>query len=295
MRHPDVKVVLPEKVEDFRKGEEAAEGVSGIDVQARQATAARNPVWSVLIDRVRESIAFVNRRPAEGRRRLLIVDQAHRMGAEAANALLKTLEEPPEHAVIVLLTPIHHALLPTIRSRCQAVPFVAVPAGTIAEFLASECGVPREEAHMRAALSGGRIGAARELDLAAFRERREAMLRLLESFLRPPDPGQAVARAEQIAKSGEAGEIDLEILCSLLRDRMLLGAAGPKPPGLLHADIAGRLAGLPLRDGEDGTGALLQLDAALDGIRRKGNRQLLVEDVLLDLLPPVGGAARPGP
>jgi len=292
LRHPDVRVVLPEKLDDFRRGEVAEEGVSGIDVQGRQATAARNPVWTILIDRVREAIGFVNRRPAEGRRAVLIIDLAHRMGAEAANALLKTLEEPPDHAVIVLLTPIYHALLPTIRSRCQAVPFLAIPAGTIAAFLETEHGLTPEEARLRAALSGGRIGIARELDLGVFRERREAMLRLLESFLRPPDPGQALFRAEAIAKGGEASEADLEILCTLLRDRMILGAAGTAAPGLLHADIADRLRALPASDGEDGTDALLRLESALDGIRRKGNRQLLIEDVLLDLLPDNRGAVR---
>jgi DNA polymerase-3 subunit delta' len=296
LRHPDVRVVLPEKLEDFKKGEVAEEGVSGIDVQERQAIACRNPVWSILIDRVREAIAFVNRRPAEGRRRVLIVDQAHRMGAESANALLKTLEEPPEHAVLVLLTPVQHALLPTLRSRCQAVPFLSIPAGAIAAFLQAEHGMAEEEARLRAALSSGRIGTARDLDLEAFQERREGLLLRLESFLRPPDAGQAVARAEELAKSGEVGEADLEILGSLLRDRMLLRAAGPNAPGLVNADIARRLMNLPARDGRDGTDPVLRLESALDGIRRKGNRQLLIEDVFLELLPDDGGApARPVP
>ena len=296
MRHPDVRVVLPEKLEDFRKGEIAEEGVSGIDVQERQAIACRNPVWTILIDRVRDAIAFVNRRPAEGLRRVLILDQAHRMGAEAANALLKTLEEPPEHAILVLLTPSHHALLPTLRSRCQAVPFLSIPAGTIATFLQAEHGMAEEEARFRAALAGGRIGTAADLDLEAFRERREALLTRLESFLRPPDAGQAVARAEELAKSGESGEADLEILGSLLRDRMILRAAGPGAPGLVHADIARRLLNLPAREGRDGTDPVLRLESALEGIRRKGNRQLLIEDVFLELLPDDGSsAARPVP
>ncbi len=296
LRHPDVRVVLPETTDDYRRGEVAAEGVSGIDVQDRQATALLHPAWGVLIDRVRDGIAFANRRPSEGTRAILIIDQAHRMGAEAANALLKTLEEPPEHAVLVLLTTSLHALLPTLRSRCQAIPFRSIPPETVARVLTAEHGVPPEEARLRALLCGGRIGAALELDLASFRERREAMLRLLESFLRPPDPGLAVARAEDLAKGGDATEADLEILATLLRDRMILEAAGDEAGGLIHADLRARLRTLALRPHRDGTGALLALESALDGLRRRGNRQLLIENLLLDLLPDRAATApRPGP
>lgn len=292
-RHPDLRVVFPEKMDDFKKGEVAEEGVSGIDLQERQAAAARNSVWSVLIDRVRDAIGFLRRRPSEAERSVLIVDQAQRMGQEAANALLKTLEEPPDHAVIVLLTPSWHSLLPTIRSRCQAVPFQAVPAGVIADWLVARHGVPRDEARLRAALAGGRIGAAAEFDLDAFRARREALVAMLESFLRPPDPGQAVARAEQVAKGGESAEEDLDILVSVLRDRMLAAAAGPQAPGLIHADILPRLMGLPVSDADGGTAPLVALETALEGVRRKGNRQLLIENAFLDLLGAAPAPPRP--
>jgi DNA polymerase-3 subunit delta' len=290
LRHPDLRVVFPEKLEDFKKGEPQTEGVAGVDLQARQAAAIRNPIWVVLIDRIRESIAFVQKRPSEARYAVLIVDQAHRMNAEAANAFLKTLEEPPEHAVLVLLTSSYHALLPTIRSRCQAVPFQSVPPETIAAWLAAERGVPAVEARLRAALAGGRIGTAMEIDLDAFRGRRDTLLRMLESFLRPPDPGLAVARAEEIAKGGETAEGDLDILVSLLRDRMLVRVAGETAPGLIHADILPRLVALPVRE-DDATGPLVSLETAVEGIRRKGNRQMLIENAFLDLLAPV--PARP--
>ncbi|HYV86611.1 MAG TPA: DNA polymerase III subunit delta' [Patescibacteria group bacterium] len=291
-RHPDLRVVFPEKLDDFRKGEGAEEGVSGIDLQERQAAAVRNPVWSILIDRIRDAIGFVRRRPAEGTRSILVVDQAQRMGQEAANALLKTLEEPPDHAVMILLTPSWHSLLPTIRSRCQAVAFQSVPAAVIADWLTTVHALPPDEARLRAALAGGRMGAAADLDLDAFRARREALLQMLESFLRPPDPGRAVARAEEIAKGGESSEGDLDILVSLLRDRMIAGAAGSAVPGLIHADILPRLQTLPVSDADGGTAPLAALETALEGVRRKGNRQLLIENAFLELLA-AGGPARP--
>jgi DNA polymerase III subunit delta' len=292
LRHPSLRVIFPEKKEDFDKGTPTAEGVSGIDLQERQATVARNPAWNVLIGRVREAIGFVQRRPPEGTRTLLLVDQAHRLSGESGNAFLKTLEEPPEHAIVVLLTHEYHSLLSTIRSRCRAVPFQAVPAEAIAAWLVATKGLPRAEARLRAGLAGGRIGTACDLDLEAFRERREALLRRLESFLRPPDAGQAVARAEEIARSGEGSADDLELLSGLLRDRMLLEAAGEGAPGLIHADIAPRLRALALGASGDGTDALAALETAIDAIRRKGHRQLQLENALLDLLPPPG-APRP--
>jgi len=286
-RHPDLFVAFPERVEDFRKGE-AAEGVSGIDLQEKQETAAASAALSLLIDRLREAIAFVQRRPVEGACSVLIIDQAHRLTAEGANALLKTIEEPPAHAVIVLLANSLHALLPTIRSRCQAVPFQSLSPGAIADWLVAERGLPEAEARLRAALADGRIGAAMELDLDAFRGRRDHLLSALESFLRPPDAGRALARAEEIAK-GESPEQDLEILTSLVRDRMIVAQGAGQARGLIHGDVVRRLRDLPLEGGRDGTEALLALEGALEGIRRRGNRQLLIENAFLGFLPPPRG------
>lgn len=286
-RHPDVFVAFPERLDDYRKGE-TAEGVSGIDLQEKQEMAAASAALTLLVDRLREAIAFVHRLPVEGGRSILIIDQAHRLAPEGANALLKTIEEPPGHAVVVLLATSLHALLPTIRSRCQAVPFQSLSPAAIASWLVSERGLPDSEAHLRAALSGGRIGTAMGLDLEAFRGRRDKLLAALESFLRPPDPGRALARAEEIAK-GESPEQDLEILTSLVRDRMVVSQTRAQgsgaPAGLIHADVARRLRDLPLQGGRDGTEALLALEAALEGMRRRGNRQLLIENAFLGFLP----------
>jgi len=295
--HPDVRVVFPEKLSDFEKGEAAPEGSAATDLQEAQAEAVRNPVWSVLMDRIRQAISFLHRRPSEGPRAILVVDQAHRMPAEASNALLKTLEEPPAHALLVLVTSSYHALLPTIRSRCQAVPFQMVPRSAIASHLAAHRSIEPQEAELRAGLSGGRIGAALDLDLAEFSRRREALLGLVEELLRRGDAGIAVARAESIARGGESLEGDLEILMTLQRDLLVCGAAPQRPGGdslLINLDLASRLAELAERFAARAPEAIEDLEAAIDAIRRKGNRQLLVEDVLLGLLPdPAGPPSRP--
>jgi DNA polymerase-3 subunit delta' len=290
--HPDLFVAFPETRKQFLEGAEAAPGVSGIDAQERQAETQANAAWSILIDRVREAIAFVQRRPVEGARSVLILDQAHRMDAPAANALLKVLEEPPPHAVIVLTAASVHALLPTIRSRCQAVPFRPAPRDAITAFLVERHGMAPEEAVLRAGLASGRVGAALSLDLDTYRERREAVLALLEELLRRGDPGVAVTRAEGLAK-GATLEPDLDVLISLVRDLTLIEAAGgagsgdPRRPGprLVHLDLAARLGELAPRLGERGPAAIDRIERVLESIRHRGNRQLLVEDLLLELVP----------
>src|SRR5919201_2562264 len=75
------------------------------------------------IDDIREIRDRVALRPARGRMKVYIVDEAHMLTKEASNAVLRTLEEPPDHVVFVLCTTELHAMLPTIRSRCQRFAF----------------------------------------------------------------------------------------------------------------------------------------------------------------------------
>jgi DNA polymerase-3 subunit delta' len=290
--HADVRLALPEKKSDFDRERSGADDSSGVDPQELQAEAVRNPVWSVLIDRVRQGIAFLQRRPSESRHRILIVDQAHRMEAAAANALLKTLEEPPAHALIILITSSWHALLPTIRSRCQAVPFQLVPRTEIVNYLVERREMQAEEAVLRAGLSGGRIGAALDLNLEEFRARRDALLALLDELAGRGDAGLAVARAETIVQGGESAEADLEILMSLLRDLLILGASPADEARLIHIDIAPGLRSLAARLAGRAGAAIEDLETTLDSIQRKGNRQLLVENFLMGLVPDHAGPPR---
>ena len=290
-----MRLVLPEKKSDFERADPDAGGRAGIAPQELQAEAIANPVWSVLIDRVRQGITFLQHRPSESERSVLIVDQAQRMESAAANALLKTLEEPPPHAVLVLITPSWHALLPTIRSRCQAVPFQLVPRTEIVNFLVERRELPAEEAVLRAGLSGGRIGPALDLDLDEFRRRREALVAILDELARRGDPGIAVARAETILQAGGSTEGDLEILMTVLRDLLILGASPGDEARLINVDIADRLRDLAGRLGPRSGAALEDLETTVESIRHKGNRQLLVENFLMGLLPDGGGSAPGAP
>ena len=123
------------------------------------------------IEQVRAMQSDLALRPLEGRRRVVIIDDAADMSEQAEVALLKTLEEPPSHAVLLLLTPTPERLLDTIRSRVQALAFRFVPTADIATGLRERFGATAEK---HAAPSGGRPGLAITLatDEAARTERR---------------------------------------------------------------------------------------------------------------------------
>ena len=96
--------------------------------------------------------------PFEGKNKVFIFDRAEMLSHEAANSLLKTLEEPPPNILIILLTARESALLPTIASRCQRVELRPLPLGLVIDVLVKDYQVPQERADFLARLSGGCLG-----------------------------------------------------------------------------------------------------------------------------------------
>ncbi len=115
-------------------------------------------------------------RPFEGKLRFFIIDEAEKMTEEAANSILKTLEEPPETSRIVLITAYPQQLLSTIRSRCQAFYFHGLSRPEVKSCLDKK--VTAQEAELRAAFSGGSIGKAFDLELERLKQDRDRMLKL---------------------------------------------------------------------------------------------------------------------
>lgn len=101
--------------------------------------------------------------PMEGRWKVYILREMERATAEAANALLKTLEEPPSHAVLILTASETEALLPTIVSRCQPIPLRSLSRQVVQQALVERWQVPPERASLLTNLSGGRLGWAVEV------------------------------------------------------------------------------------------------------------------------------------
>ncbi len=115
----------------------------------------------LVVDLIRHFlIEPANMKPTQGRRRVFLIRDAERMNEQAQNALLKTLEEPPGSVCLILVTASGERLLPTIRSRCQRVPFDLLPAEYVAQELMARLELPQPTAQALAGLSGGRLGVA---------------------------------------------------------------------------------------------------------------------------------------
>jgi DNA polymerase-3 subunit delta' len=117
-----------------------------------------------LVDEIRgRVIGAISYRPFEGARSVFVIEAADAMAEESQNALLKTLEEPPPYAHLLLISSEPEALLETVRSRCQTVPFSALAREVIEQRLAAECDLPALTLASLAALAGGDLDRARFL------------------------------------------------------------------------------------------------------------------------------------
>ncbi len=137
------------------------------------------PQMLVKVDQVRHIIHEIYYRPGEGNRRVYIFSEADFM-KEAANSLLKILEEPPDFATIFLLTDNPSALLPTIRSRCMHLHLSPLPLEEVEKYLATaRTELKPAERRLVARLCGGGLGRARGFDLAKYLAARQDALALL--------------------------------------------------------------------------------------------------------------------
>ncbi len=122
----------------------------------------------ISIDEIRDGIANdIQILPYNGKYKIYIIEDAQKMNPAAQNALLKTLEEPPEYAVIILLTPNAEALLETIRSRCVRIQLKSVPDEKILQYLMEHLHIPDYQARLCLAFARGSIGRAMELASSA--------------------------------------------------------------------------------------------------------------------------------
>ena len=172
------------------------------------------PQMLVKVDQVRHVIGEIYYRPAAGRQKFYIFPEANFM-KEAANALLKVLEEPPEFATVFLLAENANALLPTIRSRCITLHLAPLSAEEIAQDLALATGLTAAQKKLVARLSGGAVGRARNFDLNAHLAARKDALLLLTTALGENDHA-ALFRATEAYRAGGEGKAKTDLLISVL-------------------------------------------------------------------------------
>jgi DNA polymerase-3 subunit delta' len=221
--------------------------------------------------------------PAEGRYRLALLPEMERASPGAANALLKTLEEPPPHAVLVLTSADPAAVPATIRSRCRTVALRPLGLAELAGALADGWGQDPEQAALLARLSGGRIGwAVRAAEEPRLLGEREAWLAAL-GRLRGSAPAARLALAAELARGPEALADGLAVWSGWWRD-VLLAAFG-RPEAVTNHDRLAEVAADADRHGPRAAlGALRAIEQARAALEARVGAQLTL-DVLLAALP----------
>ncbi len=200
------------------------------------------PQMMIKVDQVRRVIETIYYRPADGKEKVYIFTDSAFM-KEAANSLLKVLEEPPEFATIFLLTENPGELLPTIRSRSMTFTLGALPAEEIENDLAKHH--PEWKPAQRtlvARLCDGAVGRARSFDLEAYTVARQHALVILNSALRGGEHGELFKITESYrpgAEGREKTETLIRTLYSLLRDLVFMESGTPEL--IRNTDIAAEL------------------------------------------------------
>jgi DNA polymerase-3 subunit delta' len=158
--------------------------------------------------------------PHHGSRRIFLIDHVDRANDQAANSLLKTLEEPPPHLILIITAENAYDLLPTIRSRAVPFQFAPLAQDEMREFVRARM---LDQPERRMALAAGSPGVAVSLDLEAYDKRRAAMLLLLKVAAGAAPFGEWIPVSETLGRSkSEKLDLYLRVLYELLRDLMLL-------------------------------------------------------------------------
>ncbi len=261
--------------------EAGADDACGRCAACRQVVAGSHPDLQVLnvasgkkeigVDRARDVKRFTQLRPLRGSVKIAVINDAHMLTVAAQNALLKTLEEPPQHSLLILVANNPDALLPTVRSRCQRVQFVPLPHEAVIEILTRDHGLAPAVAQQLAALAEGSPG--RALALSRCITSTEGAPQL--AGLGDARYVDLVRLANQIALPEADTGMKLELLLSQLRDAAVRGLDDPTEAAAGVRSLRTTLRAADL------------VHDTREAMRRSNpNRQLLLEALLLRLARP---------
>jgi DNA polymerase III subunit delta' len=257
-RHPDVRLIEPE-------------------VSSRGSL-------SLKIETIRELQRGLNLAAYEGRYKVAILKRFDAANQNAANAFLKTLEEPPNNVILLLTATDADTLLDTITSRCRTVGLRPLPAHLIEQSLATRWAVPDEQAHLLAHLADGRLGWAVQAaqEPAILQERTDKMAQL--QTILAGNRGGRFAQADKLAIKPELIPPLLQVWLSWWRDLLLLnqGNANGRFTPLTNIDQEATLHQQARRwDRKALLRSLQETRRALWQLERNGNTRLVLENLFL--------------
>ena len=260
-KHPDVRLVRPQLSSSGRTETLRIEQVRGLQ----------------------KELALT---PYEGRYQVAILTRFHKASLGAANALLKTLEEPPDRVVIILTADLADSLLPTIISRCQSLSLRPLPLEQVESSLVLRWQATEGHAQLLSHLSGGRLGmAVRWLSDPHSLDLRKEQLNALETLLEE-DRTARFLYAEKITRGRPETTVaeTLEIWLGWWRDVLLVAGGGKTPLRITNIDRENRINAAAERYGlEAASAAVRAIQQTLWHLSRNANVRLAVEVLMLDL------------
>jgi DNA polymerase-3 subunit delta' len=228
----------------------------------------------IKIAQVRRLLHMLEFHPLEGRNKVFVIDPAGLLNPEAANALLKGLEEPPANTFFILITLNVHELLLTIRSRCQVYNFIPLTRDEIRQHSGADELIVR--------WSQGSIGTARSLDLAQLKSEREIMLDFLETALTATEDHfqELLGMSAELGRAKHDFESRMALLSVLIADLVYIMEGSTQR--LVNIDIQDRLTKLAPVAGVD---RLIRMSEFLrfieSSLKSNVNRQMLTDMLVL--------------
>lgn len=242
---------------------------------------------TIKIEQIRALQDKIVYRPLDGPKRIILIDPADKMNAAAANGLLKTLEEPPGHAILILITAKPFSLPETILSRCQKISFYPLSLSQVETLLTERKGWSTQEARLIASLTGGDLGEALSLEIESAREM-EAGLYTLVSEKTLGDYEALFDVATAYSRDEETMAKSLHYLAAWFRDVLVLQSVpNPEildPSWLVYSWRHEEIKRWATRMNTHEVGAFLaDLQEIHQAQIRNINRQLALETLLMQL------------
>ena len=245
---------------------------------------------TIKIEAIRDVVDRAGYRPFEGRRRVVIIDEADALVDAAQNALLKTLEEMPSASIFVLVSSIPDALLPTVRSRCPRLRFGPLSAAEVAQVLVRDHRYSDADARAAAADADGSVGRALAADSAGLTDARNDARRLLEQTARTDEPARRLDVAKDLsgtkgttASDREQMATCLRALASLLRDLRIVATHADRRT-LANGDLESQLEKLTSAfDHKRSLRAYAAVDEALAALERNASPKVVADWLVLQL------------
>lgn len=234
------------------------------------------------IKEIDEMIKSVPILPFESEKKIYIIDQGDAIRLTSQNTLLKTLEEPPEYIVIIIITSNTNKIIPTILSRCQSINFNPIHTGEIIHLLKKDYNIEDKRARLIANFSNGSIGKAIELtENSEFFQKREEIINIIDEIVNG-NKIRVFTASELLSKNKDNVEELLDIILYWFRDLLVYKELGESPL-IINGDKIKTLSDQSFLDMRKINGIIDNIEMTKINVKRNINFNLSIETMLLNI------------